>query len=376
MSDAGLDEGLLCNASREHVDLVSLLNRGAVLRAALELLSGGRDVAWVAEPSDDGALVLRQVRGDHTGLLRGLHVPSGLGLTGKVYACAHPAWVDDYFTSSDITHTFDRHIDAEGVRRLLAVPVLRQGKVLGVLAVGARDIGAFGDRAVERVNAVADELALAVAVAERAQLAREVAIHEERARIAAGLHDSVGALLFAIGSGVAELAETVADDPDLASRLERLQRQTADASIALRASVRTLHSSPSALELAVALQADCAAFSDRTGTPADLVVINDPPPVAASRADVLVGAVREALLNVEKHARAHAVVVTVSRGLPDGRDGTIVAVTDDGGGLPADYVPGIGLASTARAVGRLGGALHVASDPHDGGTLWRIEVPC
>ena len=70
-------------------------------------MAAGCDVAWIAEPSDDGALVLGQVRGDHTGLLRGLHVPSGLGLTGKVYACAHPAWVDDYFTSSDITHTYD-----------------------------------------------------------------------------------------------------------------------------------------------------------------------------------------------------------------------------------------------------------------------------
>lgn len=361
-------------AAREHAGIVGLLDRRAAVRAALDLLRAEGDVVWVAEPVDGTSadLVLAQLAGDRTGLLRGLAVSHGLGLTGKVHGTGTPSWVDDYLSSAEITHTFDRVIDLEGVQRLLAVPIGREGRTLGVLAVGARSTGTFGDRAVARAEAVADEVALAVAVAERARLAREVAVHEERSRIAADLHDSVGALLFAIGSGVAGLSDALGADPELAARLERLQHQAGEASAALRDSLRTLRTSPAALALSVALRADCAAFSDRTGVAAELVVLDDPPAPAPSRTQVVVAGVREALLNVEKYAGASAVVVSVATAATGG---LVVAVTDDGVGLAPDTPRGIGLTATADAAGRLGGTLRVVSDPA-GGTTWRLELPC
>lgn len=371
-----MDDGVLGDLAQRHAELVGLMDRSEAVRAALALLAEDSDVAWAAEPDPAGDLVLGQVSGDRTGVLRGLRVPDGLGLTGKVHRSARPGWVDDYFGSADITHTFDRQIRAEGVARLLAVPVVRDGRVLSVLAVGTRDAGRFGDRAVERANSVADQLALAVAVAERARLAREVAVHEERRRMATELHDSVGALLFTIGSGMAGLGEAARDDPELRARIEQLRRHAADASTALRASLRALRASPSALALSVALREDCAAFADRTGVPAELVVLDeDPPGLDASRREVLVAAVREGLLNVEKHARAGAVVVSVSRRVGDGRRALSVAITDDGRGLGDGHRPGVGLSTTADAVGRIGGTLRVTSDGPEG-TVWRVELPC
>ncbi len=360
--------------TREHAELVGLLDRRSAVRAALDLLSAEGDVAWIGESVDPEAseLTLAQVTGDRTGLLRGLAVSRGLGLTGKVHGTATPAWVDDYFGSAEITHTFDRLIDLEGIRRLLAVPVQHDGRLLGVLAVGARSAGTFGGRATERAEAVAGEVALAVAVAERARLAREVAVHEERTRLAADLHDSVGALLFAIGSGVAGLSDAVGADPELSARLQRLQDQASEASAALRDSLRTLRASPAALALSVALRADCHAFSDRSGIPAELVMLDDPPALAPSRTEAVVAAVREALLNVEKHADASAVVVSVAEGP---RRALVVAVTDDGVGLGDGHTPGLGLTTSTDAVRRLGGTLRVVGDPQ-GGTTWRLELPC
>jgi signal transduction histidine kinase len=363
-------------AAREWAELVSLLDRGEALRAALARVTGSDGVAWVAEPDEDGDLVLRQVLGDRTGMLRGLHVPAGLGLTGKVSGAVRPQWVDDYLASADITHTFDQHIHAEGIERLLAVPVRTERRMLGVLAIGVRGPGSFSGRAIDHANDVADQLALAVAVADRARLAREVAVHEERRRMATDLHDSVGALLFAIGAGAAGIAETASGDPDLAARIELLRQHAADASTALRASLRTLHASPSALALSVALREDCVAFTDRAGVPAELVVLDDDPPaLPPARTRVLIAAVREALLNVEKHAQARAVVVSVSRRVRGDREALVVAVTDDGIGLGEPHVPGLGLTAVADAVGRLGGTLSVTSDPY-GGTMWRVELPC
>ena len=360
---------------RTRARLVELLDRREALRAALEMLAAEGDVAWIAEPAGElgEELILHKVHGDLTGMLRGLRVHSGLGLTGKVYGSGAASWVDDYFVAADITHTFDGQIAAEGVRRLMAVPVLRSGQVLGVLAIGARSDGAFGGRSLHRISAIADEVGVAVAVAERVRLAREVAVHEERRRVAADLHDSVGALLFAIGSGVAGIAEKAMGDPELVAQLDQLQRQAAEASVALRDSLRTLRATPSALALSVALRGDCIAFSDRSGIPAELVVLDDDLPVlSVTRTDVLLSAVREALLNVEKHAQASAVAVTVSAGASGG---IAVAVTDDGVGLPVDHAFGVGLTTTAEAVGRLGGVLRVMSEPH-GGTTWRAKVSC
>jgi signal transduction histidine kinase len=354
----------------EYFGLLTLLDRGEALRATLDLIAQDGDIAWIGEPAAEGGLVLRTVRGDLTGQLRGLLVPPGLGLTGKVHRLGAPAWVNDYFGAADITHTFDRQIRDEGVTRLLAVPVVRDQQLYGVLAVGARHAGEFAGRAVEHASKVASQAGLAIAVAERARLAREAAVHEERSRVAAELHDTVGALLFAVGSGMAGLAESSKGDPHITAELHRLRGQVAEATTALRNSLRALRASPSALALSVALQADCTAFSDRAGIPAELVILDDPPELAPSRTQALIGAVREALLNVEKHARASAVVVTVSK---RAGGGIIVAVTDDGAGLGPDHARGVGLANAADAIARLGGTLHVTSDP-SGGTAFRIEL--
>ncbi|APE38284.1 histidine kinase [Nocardia mangyaensis] len=362
----------LLDLGKQYADLLAALDRGEVLRRALALVAVGSDVAWTARPDVDGVLTLEQVTGDWTGVLRALRVPPNTGLTGKVFRAGRAEWVDDYFDSQKITHDFDRHIATEKVRRVLAVPLLRDGESLGVLAIAPREGGTFGDRDIEHASVIAAQAALAVSVAERARLSREIAVHEERRRLAADLHDSVGALLFGIGSGVADLAESAHADPELRVRLERLQRQAMDASTALRESLRTLRSSPAALALGVALRADCSAFTDRTGRPAELVILDEEPPeLAPSRSDVLITAVREALLNVEKHAHASALTVSVQRS----SSWLTVAVHDDGVGLGPDHAPGVGLTSTAEALGRLGGSVRVVSDP-DGGTIWRARLPC
>ncbi|MCX4091075.1 GAF domain-containing sensor histidine kinase [Nocardia sp. alder85J] len=362
----------LVRLDEQYTDLLAALDRGEALRRALALLAEGSDVAWTARPDADGVLTLEQVTGDWTGVLRALRVPPDTGLTGKVFRAGRAEWVDDYFRSQKITHDFDRQMATEKVRRVLAVPLLRDGEPLGVLALGPREDGTFGDRDIERASAIAAQAALAVSVAERARLSREIAVHEERRRIAADLHDSVGALLFAIGSGMADLAEANQTDPELRARLGRLQRQAAEATAALRDSLRTLRSSPAALALGVALRADCESFADRTGLPAELVILDEEPPeLAPSRSDVLLTAVREALLNVEKHAHASAVTVSVRRSDP----WLTIAVHDDGVGLRPDYAPGLGLTSTAEALARLGGSVRVVSDP-DGGTIWRARLPC
>jgi signal transduction histidine kinase len=223
------------------------------------------------------------------------------------------------------------------------------------------------------MSAAAREAAAAIMVAERARHAAEVAALEERRRLALSLHDSVGAMLFALSASVRSLGVDLQRDPALLAKVESIERRAHDASVALRESLHALTVSPGELVLTVVLRADCRHFQERTGIPTRLIQMDDLPPSDTARADVLVAAVREGLLNVEKHAGARSVVVTAFAS----RGGIAVAVSDDGVGVAGAKSDGwgIGLQSLRDRAERLGGSVHVA-DGEDGGTTMRVWVPC
>ena len=201
----------------------------------------------------------------------------------------------------------------------------------------------------------------------------EVAVHEERRRLAEQLHDTVGAMLFTIGAGVRKLGADHSHDPGLLARLKVIERQTAEATAMFRESLQALHAPPDSLALAVSLRADARCFEERTGIPLLLLVLDDLPPLPTAHTSVLVAVVREALLNVEKHARAGAVLMNVFRT----NGGVAVAVHDDGVGLPVDWEDraGLGLTAATDRIGRIGGHIRISRNG-DGGVTVRAWIPC
>jgi signal transduction histidine kinase len=222
--------------------------------------------------------------------------------------------------------------------------------------------------------AAAGQLATAVAVAEAARVAREIAIHEERRRLALSLHDSVGALLFAIGSGVHTLKNEPALSSDARARLARIETQATSAAEDLRTTLTSLAAAPAQLALGVAVQADCHAFEQRTGIGTHLAILDPLPRLDPARTRALVDAIREALLNVEKHSQAGSVAVTIHLTA----SGVGAAVADDGVGFPGGTPPperrGLGLDAAAERLARLGGSF-VAANNDDCGVTVRISLP-
>lgn len=376
---AGLPTGVqnalstLTDLDRLYRESLTAADRQSALRQSVAKLveRTGLDVAWIGEPGDGPDLTIGITAGTRTGVLAGLAVPTGSGLTGKVHEYAALDWVDEYSTSSSITHDFDRHIQVESIHRLIAVPIMQSGHSLGVMAAGAREPGAFGDRAIEQVVAAAHSAAFAVTAAERARHAAELAVHEERRRVAVELHDTVGALLYAIGAGLRGMREPVGAEGQSAERLAALEDQAAQASQLLRDALRALHASPTELVLTAAIQAECRGLEERTGMRSHVIALGDPPPLSNARLAPITRAVCEALRNVEKHAHARSVAVTISAD----EDELIIAVTDDGIGFDPDpATAGIGLASSAASLAAIGGTLDILANP-DGGTLWRARIP-
>ncbi|GGX52309.1 helix-turn-helix transcriptional regulator [Streptomyces fructofermentans] len=93
----------------------------------------------------------RQVRiselsGTATAALSALAVSSGSGLGGKAVALARPCAVADYSSSRRISHEYDAAVAAEGLRSVLAVPVVVRRRVRGVLYGALRTAQPLGDR--------------------------------------------------------------------------------------------------------------------------------------------------------------------------------------------------------------------------------------
>ena len=357
--------------------LAMLLDRHAALDGLVAAVpqATGTDVGFVGVPDGEDRIVLLHRAGAATPALNHLVVPAGWGLAGRVMDSRRPHWVRDYLTADSIAHIerVDSSVAAEGVRAILAVPILHQGRLLGVLYAGQRTVTSFDGRTVDAVLAAANRAATAVTIAERARHHAEVAVQEERRRLALELHDSVGAMLFAIGAGVRGLGGEPALEPEVRSRLAAIERQAGEAAATLRLSLQTLSAPPEELALGVALRCDCRAFEERTGLLARVILLSEVPPLRAGATRALADSVREALLNVEKHARARSVIVTVSAQ----RGGVLVVVADDGVGIPAAGVEGrgLGLQSMRDRLGRLGGGVLVDAG-EDGGATLRLWVPC
>lgn len=361
---------------RDYAAVIALLDRGAALRHATTLARQtlGVDMAMAGEVDDDvDTLVLRTFAGARTDALKELVVPPGTGLGGKVAVLRHPIWVPDYCTSAAITHDFDLYVRMEHLQGLLAVPILRGHEFHGVLYVGNRQRCVFGDRASETLLRIARQAGLAIDIAGRSREMSDVAVEEERGRIALSLHDTVGAMLFGITAAAKDLISEVEQGHPLRLRVDFIEQQAARAAGALRQALQALDETPREVALAVALKRDCSAFEARTGIRTKVVTLGDIGEIDGGRKSALLSAMREALLNVEKHAKANSVVVSLFRT----DEGYAVVVADDGIGIAAEQqrTAGLGLKATAERIAQVGGELMVAPGDEDGGTVMRAWVP-
>jgi signal transduction histidine kinase len=359
--------------NRELSQLVVLLDRDLVMARTVRLLTDdfGFHCAWVAERVDVDGVVIGHTSGNRTDRFQGLTLRNGCGLGGKVFAAGGVEWVNDYLASSDITHDYDGEVSDERIQCMIAAPIGSGAQPVGVLLGGLRDDGTFGGRAAAIVETVAERTAQALVAAERARQTADAAVYEERQRLALDLHDTVGAMLFAITAGVRRVSGDTVDEA-VRERLGAIERQASDAARTLRDALRTMRAPADQIALGAALEACCRRFEERTGIGAKLIVLDVLPALDRKRGAALVAAAKEGLLNVEKHASATKVIVT----LASMHDGAAVTVRDDGVGLhvgESDH-HGFGLEAISDMLFQVGGRLAVSQDG-DGSVSFRAWVP-
>jgi DNA-binding CsgD family transcriptional regulator len=112
---------------------------------------------------------ISELNGTATAALRSLAVTSGNGLGGKAVALARPCAVTDYSSSRQISHEYDVPVAAEGIRSVLAVPVVVRRRVRGVLYGALRSAQPLGDRTLGAAMAVARDVEQALVVRDEAR---------------------------------------------------------------------------------------------------------------------------------------------------------------------------------------------------------------
>lgn len=200
----------------------------------------------------------------------------------------------------------------------------------------------------------------------RAEL-EQLAVLEDRDRIARDLHDVVIQRLFATGLSVQSILGQL--PPQLRPRIDRVVDDLDETIKQIRRTIFELRTGPVALTLpaaAIQLAHDSAPAMGHTAT---LTVTGDLSKITDQIAAEVLAVLRECLANVARHARA----TTTSVAIDIQSDAVEVTVRDDGIGF-RDPPRRSGLANLAERAVERDGDFWVGSPP-DGGTLVSWSVP-
>jgi len=264
------------------------------------------------------------------------------------------------------------------VRAFIAAPLMVAEKFTGLLTVVHTEPDHYSSEQLRLAVAMADQASLAIENARLYEQAQYAAAHEERARLARELHDSVTQALFSmtLHARAAQIGATRGKlDPTgpVVANLNQLAQLTQAALAEMRALIFELR--PDALQeegLASALRKHAGALSARQGI---TIKIQAPEARIGLRSEVeeqLYSLAREALHNAVKHSGSEIVTVCL-----DMEDSTVcLEVSDTGRGFdPAVAHPGhLGLKTMRERARMVGGFLEIESDEGKG-TRVIVRVP-
>lgn len=265
----------------------------------------------------------------------------------------------------------------------LAVPLQRGPDTIGQLIVGSRSPRTWAVDAVETLGSLANQASVAIENANLQARLRELAVVDERERIAREMHDGLAQVLGYVNtkSQAADVlladgrtAEARAQLAELAAAARSVYVDVREAILGLRSPIRDGQDLVPAIESYAARYADAAKVA--------VTVDADP----GARAAILTPAaqanvfriLQECLTNVRKHAGASRAIVSLRA--EEGR--FVLRVADDGRGMASgttiggttDSWPHYGIAAMQERAEAVGGTIDW-TERAEGGTEVAVSVP-
>jgi signal transduction histidine kinase len=353
------------------LDLPAMLRR--IVESAAELVDARYAALGVLDDTRTRLSQFITVGIDEAGHAAIGDLPEGHGILGLLIVDAKPLRLADLRLHPD---SYGFPLNHPPMRSFLGVPLRIRDQVFGNLYLTDK-------RGAEEFSEGDEELAIALAAAagvaiENARLhtkVQEMALVEDRERIARDLHDTVIQRLFATGMSLQGSIRLVRNDPEAAiarvegavDDLDLTVKHIRTAIFGLEQSRRAVEGARSRILSLIREAAGPLGYEPR-------VMLDGPIDTGIDDAIAaeLLTTLREGLSNVARHAKARRVDVEVVVG-----DGVQLRIADDGIGPPADDAPrGNGLKNMASRAARLGGTFGL-SRGETGGTVldWRVPKP-
>ena len=203
----------------------------------------------------------------------------------------------------------------------------------------------------------------------------ELAVLQERERLARDLHDGLGHSLVALSLQLEAIQRLYPVDPQRASaQVDEMKVVTREATLALRRSLAGLRAPGLGKRpLRQAIEQICVEVGERTAAQVSWQLADEADSLRPKIAEAIWRVTQEALTNVEKHAQAQQVQVALKM-TPDL---VTLLVQDDGVGLTAvaENKPGhYGIRGMRERVEGLGGSFQLHSNGQ-GGTQVQLQIP-
>ena len=272
----------------------------------------GADLVVLALPDEDKKrLVIEYATGERAHEARGLVLPTEESLSGTVLATGR---------AGDRGRLQPRRADRGGGTRALGlgpavlVPLGTPGNVRGVLTAGrAPGRQPFAAAAAEMIATFAAQAAVAVELAEHRRESERLSVFEDRDRIARDLHDLVIQRLYATGMSL-EGATPLITRPEVATRVRTAVDAMDETIKDIRATIFALQARST--EKPPGTRARILAVADEMAGPlgfAPSLRLSGPLDdlITGEVAEHLLTALREALSNAARHAKASRVDVTI-----------------------------------------------------------------
>ncbi|MBI1295413.1 GAF domain-containing protein [bacterium] len=288
------------------------------------------------------------------------------GLIGWVAEEAAPLVLDDI--AADPRIRLPRGLERTSNRGFVGVPMYVKNRTIGVLSVIGAQGRRFNGEEVKLLNSIADQVAVAVENARLYEQAEQLAVVEERQRLARELHDSVTQSLYSVNllSETARRAAAGSDLDRVSYLMDRVGEMARQALKEMRLLVYELRPAALAQEgLVGALQQRIDTVEARAGVKAQLRIEGDPLQIPQQMEAHLYRIAQEALNNALKHAEA--TMITVLLQIED--NGVTLTIQDNGKGFELEHANesgGIGLKSMHERAQQLSGVLHVQTKPGGG----------
>jgi two-component system nitrate/nitrite sensor histidine kinase NarX len=330
----------------------------------------GTDVVWTAVFSPATAERMRDSLCDAAPSSR-LSVTSLVAETRRPFVC-HDVQADP---------AVDREMArALGVRSLLALPISLKDRVLAVAVVVTFDQGrAFTSEEIELASGVGNAVAPAIENARLYRKVEQLAVMEERARLAREIHDDLAQMLGAmqLKASLASALLSYGRATQAEAALLELQDLISQAYASVREAIFNLRAvvSPE-LGFFHTLHEYLTDYRTYYGLDVHLEATEEAAVVLAGNTGAqVIRIIQEALTNARKHARATQAWVRIEQ---DG-GGVCISVEDDGQGFDPSRASGIdqphfGLRIMRERAEKVRGSLDVDSRP-DSGTRVMLRLP-